>query len=168
MSNIADRSQQSRIGHRAVPNPSSTAISQAEGRVLDIGVGSGLSLPLYTKRAKEVIGLEPHPKLLKMASEKAGQVPFKLVEGLAESIPLDDLSPDAKVTGWQDRLTLVWKRVAGGCHLNRPIAALVEAVGFDVSQLETGYMRGPKPMTFVYQGIAQVSRNARKLTAQVE
>jgi SAM-dependent methyltransferase len=168
MSNIADRSQQSRIGHRAVPNPSSTAISQAEGRVLDIGVGSGLSLPLYTNRAKEVIGLEPHPKLLKMASEKAGQVPFKLVEGLAESIPLDDLSPDAKVTGWQDRLTLVWKRVAGGCHLNRPIAALVEAVGFDVSQLETGYMRGPKPMTFVYQGIAQVSRNARKLTAQVE
>jgi len=61
------------------------------------------------------------------------------------------------------------KRVAGGCHLNRPIAALVEAAGFDVSQLETGYMRGPKPMTFMYQGAAQVSRNAaRKLTAQVE
>ena len=34
-------------------------LSQADGRVLEIGVGSGVNLPLYTDRASEVLGLEP-------------------------------------------------------------------------------------------------------------
>ena len=57
-------------------------VAQAEGRVLEIGVGSGVNLPLYTDRASEVLGLEPHPKLLEMASSKTGQVSAKLI-GLA-------------------------------------------------------------------------------------
>ena len=56
---------------------------------------------------------------------------------------------------WQDRLTPVWKRFAGGCHLNRPIAELIREAGFQVTQLETGYMKGPKPMTFIYEGAAR-------------
>lgn len=171
-------------------------MTQAKGRVLEIGVGSGLNLPLYTNRATEVLGLEPHPKLLTMASQKAGNVPSSLIEGSAESIPLGDasvdtvvttwtlctipdvvialtemrrvlkpnghllfvehgLSSDENVRTWQNRLTPIWRRIAGGCHLNRPIATLVERAGFHVSQMETGYMQGSKPMTFMYEGSAR-------------
>jgi ubiquinone/menaquinone biosynthesis C-methylase UbiE len=64
-------------------------------------------------------------------------------------------SPDARVRKWQDRLTPIWKRFAGGCHLNRPISALLEQAGFHVTHLTTGYMKhGPKPMTFLYEGSA--------------
>ena len=64
-------------------------------------------------------------------------------------------SPDGSVKKWQDRLTPLWKRIAGGCHLNRPISKLLEDAGFHVTHLTTGYMKhGPKPMTFLYEGIA--------------
>src|SRR5690348_11433125 len=43
-------------------------LSQAMGRVLELGVGSGVNLPLYSQRATEVLGVEPHPRLLTMAS----------------------------------------------------------------------------------------------------
>src|SRR3569832_735822 len=72
----------------------------AQGRVLEIGIGSGLNLPLYTDRATEVLGLEPHPKLLQMAAEKSGGVPVKLIEASAESIPIDADSVDTVVTTW--------------------------------------------------------------------
>ena len=64
-------------------------------------------------------------------------------------------SPDGSVKKWQDRLTPLWKRIAGGCHLNRPVSRLLEDAGFHVTHLSTGYMKhGPKPMTFLYEGIA--------------
>jgi len=75
-------------------------IAQAQGRVLEIGVGSGVNLPFYTNRATEILGLEPYPKLLKMASKKAAGIPSKLIEGSAESIPLEDASVDTVVTTW--------------------------------------------------------------------
>jgi ubiquinone/menaquinone biosynthesis C-methylase UbiE len=168
----------------------------AEGRVLEIGVGSGVNLPLYTDRATEILGLDPHPKLLAMASEKPRSIPSKLIEGSAESIPLDDasvdtvvstwslctirdvtaalaeirrvvkpngqllfvehgLAPETSVQKWQNRLTPLWKRLAGGCHLNRPISSLIEDAGFHLAQVRTGYMPGPKPMTFTYEGCAR-------------
>ena len=65
------------------------------------------------------------------------------------------LASDESVRRWQNRLTPVWKRIAGGCHLNRPIASLIEDAGFRISQMETGYMPGPKPMTFMYEGSAR-------------
>jgi ubiquinone/menaquinone biosynthesis C-methylase UbiE len=172
------------------------ALAEAQGRVLEIGVGSGANLPLYTDRATEVVGLEPHPRLLKMASEKNGRVAVDLIEGSAESIPLEDssvdtvvttwtlcsipdvakaleemrrvlkpdgrlvfvehgLSADESVRRWQNRLNPVWKKLAGGCHLNRPMRTLIGNAGFRVSRLETGYMPGPKPMTFMYEGGAR-------------
>jgi len=66
------------------------------------------------------------------------------------------LASDERVRRWQNRLTPVWKRIAGGCHLNRPIASLIEDAGFHIAQLETGYMPGPKPMTFMYEGSARL------------
>jgi ubiquinone/menaquinone biosynthesis C-methylase UbiE len=64
-------------------------------------------------------------------------------------------SPDAAVSAWQDRLDPVWKRLAGGCHLNRKIDELVTGAGFRMNDLRTGYARGPKPMTFMFEGRAQ-------------
>lgn len=66
--------------------------------------------------------------------------------------------PDPNVMWWQDRLTPVWKRISGGCHLNRPIGSLIEGAGFQLDRFETGYMHGPKPMTFMYEGSARPRR----------
>jgi len=64
-------------------------------------------------------------------------------------------SPDPNVRRWQDRLTPLWKRIAGGCHLNRAISQLIEESGFRIERMDTGYMKGPKPMTFMYEGSAR-------------
>jgi len=65
-------------------------------------------------------------------------------------------APEASVRGWQDRLTPVWRQVAGGCHLNRPIDRLIEASGLRLAELETGYLvKGPRTLTFHYRGRAR-------------
>jgi len=64
-------------------------------------------------------------------------------------------APEPAVQKWQDRLTPLWKCIGGGCHLNRPIQNLIESAGFKVDRINTGYMRGPKPMTFLYEGSAR-------------
>jgi ubiquinone/menaquinone biosynthesis C-methylase UbiE len=176
--------------HRIVP--------AAEGRVLEIGVGSGRNLPFYTVRVQRVIGLDPSSKLLSMARRALLRVvpPVEFVEGSAEAIPLADASIDTVVTTWtmcsipdapralcemrrvlrpggrllfvehgraddtnvrwwQDKLTPLWKRIGGGCHLNRAIATLIKGAGFRFERLDTGYMRGPRPMTFMYEGSAR-------------
>jgi hypothetical protein len=56
---------------------------------------------------------------------------------------------------WQNWLDPAWKRLAGGCHLNRAINRLVEQAGFRIEQLETGYLAGRNPMTFMYEGAAR-------------
>lgn len=66
-------------------------------------------------------------------------------------------SPDARVAAWQDRITPAWKRLAGGCTLNRPIVALVSGAGFALTELTTGYIRGPRPMTYMYEGCARMA-----------
>jgi len=65
------------------------------------------------------------------------------------------LAPEDSVQRWQNRLTPLWKRLAGGCHLNRPISSLIEDAGFHIAHVQTGYMPGPKPMTFMYEGSAR-------------
>ncbi|HJU19222.1 MAG TPA: class I SAM-dependent methyltransferase [Stellaceae bacterium] len=65
------------------------------------------------------------------------------------------LAPEAGVARWQRRLTPLWQHIAGGCHLDRKIDDLVRAAGFRIGTIETGYIKGPKVMTFLYQGWAQ-------------
>ena len=91
-------------------------IGAAEGRVLEIGIGSGLNLPLYGGQVRTVIGLEPSPKLLQMARARAAMasVPVELLEASAEALPLDTGSIDTVVTTW----TL--------CTIPDPQRALVE------------------------------------------
>jgi ubiquinone/menaquinone biosynthesis C-methylase UbiE len=64
------------------------------------------------------------------------------------------LSPEIRTARWQHRLTPYWKRIGGGCHLDRKMDDLIRAAGFQINAVETGYMNGPKPWTFMYQGSA--------------
>lgn len=64
-------------------------------------------------------------------------------------------APDASVRRWQDRLNGVQQRVAGGCHLNRDIPAILEAGGLSLREMDTFYGKaGPKPYLFLYEGAA--------------
>jgi ubiquinone/menaquinone biosynthesis C-methylase UbiE len=65
------------------------------------------------------------------------------------------LSPDPTVRAWQDRINPLWRRVAGGCNLNRKIDDLVRSAGFQISELRTEYLSGPRPMTYTYEGSAR-------------
>lgn len=64
------------------------------------------------------------------------------------------LSPDAGVARWQRRLNGAWKRIAGGCHIDRPIDRLVRDAGFELSQLSNHYAAGPRTLTHMYEGRA--------------
>jgi ubiquinone/menaquinone biosynthesis C-methylase UbiE len=173
-------------------------ISAADGRVLEVGIGSGLNLPFYRPPVAEILGLDPSPPLIAMARQRVGRssLPVTFIEGSAEAIPLDSgsidtvvttwtlcsipaavqalaetrrvlkpggqllfvehgLAPEEGVRKWQHWLTPVWKRIGGGCHLNRPIRSLIESAGFGIDRVETGYAKGPKPMTFIYEGRAR-------------
>jgi len=77
-------------------------IGAAEGRVLEIGIGSGLNFPLYGGAVTSVIGLEPSSELLGMARPRAeaASAPITLLDASAETIPLDSGSIDTVVTTW--------------------------------------------------------------------
>jgi ubiquinone/menaquinone biosynthesis C-methylase UbiE len=64
-------------------------------------------------------------------------------------------SPDPRVRWFQNNLTPVWRRIGGGCHLNRPIDALIREAGWKMEKIDTGYLRGPNPMTYMYEGSAR-------------
>ncbi|HUF81972.1 MAG TPA: class I SAM-dependent methyltransferase [Burkholderiales bacterium] len=64
------------------------------------------------------------------------------------------LAPDEGVRRWQRRLNPLWRRVAGGCNLDRRIDELIAAAGFRFAGLETEYAKGPRPMSYVYLGRA--------------
>lgn len=64
-------------------------------------------------------------------------------------------SPDPKVQRWQDRINPLWGKLAGGCHLNRPMAQLISENGFQIEQLERGYLKHtPRFAGFNYRGVA--------------
>ena len=172
----------------------------ASGRVLDIGIGSGLNLPFYAGQTERVIGVDPSAELLRFAERRASQtsVPIDLLRGSGEALPIENGSvdtavltftlctvcnpakalaevrralkpggrllfaehgraPEASVARWQDRITPIWKHVAGGCHLNRKPDDLIQSAGFAIESLETGYLKGPRPMGFVYSGSARLA-----------
>jgi SAM-dependent methyltransferase len=50
------------------------------------------------------------------------------------------LAPDPDVAKWQRRIEPVWKRIAGGCHLTRPISGTIAAAGFRLEGVERMYV----------------------------
>ncbi len=64
-------------------------------------------------------------------------------------------SPDADVAKWQERVNPVWKALAGGCHLTRPVISSIAAAGFAVDQGERMYLPGtPRIMGWAEWGEA--------------
>jgi len=170
----------------------------AQGRVLEVGIGTGLNLEHYDKsRIEQIVGLDPglemHPQA-RRRSRRAG-IEVELVGLSAERMPHDDqtfdtvlvtytlctiddpvsalqemrrvlkpggrlifcehgLAPDASVRRWQGRLTPVWARLAGGCHLDRDIPRLLKEAGFESEDMQAMYLPGPRALTYNYWGTA--------------
>jgi ubiquinone/menaquinone biosynthesis C-methylase UbiE len=61
-------------------------------------------------------------------------------------------APDPGVRACEDRLTPAWKRVAGGCQLNRQMDELIEAEGFRITRLEREYGQGCRLFSYRYRG----------------
>ncbi|MBA4244958.1 MAG: SAM-dependent methyltransferase [Pseudomonas sp.] len=185
-------------GMGAVMKARSQIVPLARGRVLEIGIGSGLNLSFYdAQRVEVVVGVDPSAEMQALARERAArcQVPVEMIalelgQIQAADASFDDivctftlctipdaiaalgemrrvlkpggrllfcehgLAPDLPVVRWQKRLTPLWKPLAGGCHLDRDIPALIEAGGFHIREMSTGYLKGPRPMTHVYRGWA--------------
>ena len=63
-------------------------------------------------------------------------------------------APDTSVRRWQDRINPLWKRLGGGCNLNRAIPTVLEMGGFKITSLDTMYIPGWRPASFNYWGAA--------------
>jgi ubiquinone/menaquinone biosynthesis C-methylase UbiE len=64
-------------------------------------------------------------------------------------------APDPAVARWQDRLNPAWMPLAGGCHLNRPMRALVEDAGLALGAVKNYYLRqAPRFVGYMTEGVA--------------
>ena len=185
--------------HQEATRQRRSLIPAARGRVLEIGIGSGLNLPFYGRGVERVVGIDPSEELLALARGRLEAAPFavELQARSAEELPFEAGSFDSAVTtwtlcsvpdamsalaelrrvlkpggqlifvehgraeapgvaAWQDRLNGLWGRLAGGCNINRPIAAMIRDAGFRIEDLETGHLvAGPKLVTYLYRGRAR-------------
>jgi ubiquinone/menaquinone biosynthesis C-methylase UbiE len=69
------------------------------GRVLELGAGDGTNFPLYPPEVTEIVAVEPEPRMRALAEEAAREVDVevRVLDGLAEDLPLEDASVDAGV-----------------------------------------------------------------------
>jgi SAM-dependent methyltransferase len=71
------------------------AIDWAGADVIDIGCGTGFHLPMFAATARAVVGVEPHPPLVRRARDRVAELPgVRVVEAGAEQVPLPDASAD--------------------------------------------------------------------------
>ncbi len=142
-------------------DPSSKLAERAASRVraapfeVELIAGSAEDLPLEDNSADTVLttfSLCTIPDLASAFAEAqrvlkpGGQLLF-CEHGLAD---------DPRIVKWQNRINPFWMPFSGGCHLNRDIPALIRASGFEISDMETGFMDGaPGIGGFLFRGGAK-------------
>jgi len=170
----------------------------AEGRVLEIGFGSGLNVPFYDPgKVEKIWGLEPSKGMRAKAKPlvETSAMDIEFIDLPGEEIPLDADSadtvlvtyslctipdavtvlegmrrvlkpggrllfcehgkaPDENIRRWQNRINPAWRKIAGGCNMNRDIPALLEAGGFRMVSDERMYIPGLKVLCYNYWGAA--------------
>ncbi len=174
-------------------------VPAAEGRVLEIGSGSGHNFGHYrTERIRHLWALDPAEAMHRLARPRAAGLgfPVEFLAAPAEAIPLERASadtvlvtyslcsvaeplaalaevrrvlkpggtllfcehgaaPDQSVRRWQQRLNPAWRRLGGGCHLDRDVPALLRAAGFSAREMQVGYLSGLRFASFNYLGSAR-------------
>ncbi len=184
-------------------------VPQAEGQVLEIGMGSGHNLALYDQdKVEQLWGLEPSAAMRQKARNnvEASGMEVTWLDLPSETIPLADESvdtvvltftlcsiadwrgalgemgrvlkpqgkllycehgyaPQGRVRRWQDRLNSSWKKIAGGCHLNRRIEDLLVESGFVLHSPQRGFVPGaPKFSSYIYWGCASYAQDSKSLS----
>ena len=149
------------------------ALSEARGRVLEIGAGTGLNLPHYPARLERRVREEGRDA--EVARAPAEALPFEessfdavvstmvlctvpepaaaIAEIRRVLAPGGSLvfvehvrSDDRRLARWQDRLRGPWEGFADGCVCNRRTIDDLRESGFDVSVSERGTWRGMPPI----------------------
>lgn len=64
-------------------------------------------------------------------------------------------APDDDVRRWQHRIDPIWTRLAGGCHITRPIPQMIESSGFELTEIESAYLPGPRVASYHSWGAAR-------------
>jgi ubiquinone/menaquinone biosynthesis C-methylase UbiE len=185
-------------GIKPVRRQRQKVVPLARGRVLEIGIGTGLNLEHYDKSGiEQLVGLDPALEMHRLARrrERKAGLSVELIGLSAEAIPFGDASfdtvlvtytlcsipdpasalremrrvlkpggrlvfcehgraPDESVRRWQERLTPLWSRLAGGCRLNLDIPVLLRDAGFRSDDMQAMYLPGPRPLTYNYWGTA--------------
>jgi SAM-dependent methyltransferase len=73
------------------------------------------------------------------------------------------LSSDAGVAAWQHRLNPIWRKLAVGCNLTRPVQKLLDEAGFTIQRIESYYLDGaPRPVGFLCRGVAHAAQAVRE------
>ena len=174
-------------------------IPLAQGKVLEIGVGSGANFVHYdATRVTKLYALEPNLRMIQLAEKQRRKTKLNIefLDLPGERIPLDDssvdtvvstftlctipgimdairgiarvlrpngkliffelgLSPDPKVQRWQKRLEPLHHWMFQGLYLTRDIPSLIREGGFQIEQIETGYLaQFPKASSYCWWGIA--------------
>lgn len=172
-------------------------LAEVSGEVLEIGFGTGLNLPYYPDRVRQIVTVDPSPGVHRLAQKRIEASPITVDHRMlsGEALPMADgtfdsvvstftlcsipnieqalaevyrvlkpggrfffvehgLSPEPSMQTWQNLLTPLQKRIAGGCHINRNMRQLIEQQ-FDQVDLEAAYAEKiPKVAGYFYQGVA--------------